>query len=182
MLGSETGGSGRAGKFWKGWDGGEQGAEQHLSGLAPAYIENDVGEAIDRNDSSLGKEVCSQQDSSRFIYEFWCCSGAAWGHLLPSVSRDGKRRYPLGKAPCFHEEMSPCIFRPALQDRWVQESGAFLRSPNQQVLPLLLPPPKRLGTSLARRPQLRKQVLYLNCRRIQHKAPAQNLLMSSDNC
>lgn len=66
MLGSETGGSGRAGKFWKGWDGGEPGAEQHLSGLAPAYIENDVGEAIDRNDSSLGniEEVWSQQDSS----------------------------------------------------------------------------------------------------------------------
>lgn len=66
MLGSETGGSGRAGELWKGWDGGEQGAEQHLSGLAPAFMENDVGKGIARNDSSCGKmeKVCSQQDLS----------------------------------------------------------------------------------------------------------------------
>lgn len=65
MLGSEAGGSGRAGEFWKGWDGGEQGAEQHLSGLAPAFMENDVGEGIARNASDGNVEkVCSQQDSS----------------------------------------------------------------------------------------------------------------------
>lgn len=139
MLGSETGGSGRAGKFWKGWDGGEQGAEQHLSGLAPAYMENDVGEAIARSDLSHRnvEKVCSQQNSSWFIHEFWCWSSAAWGRLLPSASRGGKRRYPLGNAPCLYEEMFPCTFRPTLQDHWVQDSGAFLGLPNPQVLPLI---------------------------------------------
>lgn len=65
-MGSEAGGSERAGEFWKGWDGGEQGAEQHLSGLAPAFMENYVGEGIARNDSPDGnmEKVCSQQDSS----------------------------------------------------------------------------------------------------------------------
>lgn len=66
MLGSETGGSVRAGEFWKGWDGGEQGADQHLSGLAAASMENGVGETIARNDSSGGnmEKMGSQQGSS----------------------------------------------------------------------------------------------------------------------
>lgn len=39
---------------------------QHLSGLAPAYMENYVGETLVKNDSSpeIIEKVCPQQDSS----------------------------------------------------------------------------------------------------------------------
>lgn len=131
------------------------------------------------------EKVCPQQDSSTNF-------GA--GLVQPAVTccplqaEVAKRRCPLDNAPCLHEEMPLCTFRPiqrACRVAGCRTLGLSWGYPTHKLssdLPLLSPPPKSLRTSLARRTQLKKHALCLNRRRIWHKAPAQNVLMNSGNC
>lgn len=134
MLGSETGGSGRAGEFWKGWDGGEQGADQHLSGLAPAFMENVWEKAL----LGMTHQMGTRRKTFSFPAGLILIHPRIWGSLglcaAPWKPR-WEQEASLGQCPWIAQGNALCASR-SCRICWVQGSGALLRLSRPQILPL----------------------------------------------